>query len=151
MNTRRLALVALLAAASARELPSQVARGATDVGRARGLPSSGRYTPPPDRRPARFPDRWGLPAGRAPVVARNAMVVSDAPTGENGSLEETWKAVSLPDGMRIVEPFLLPQDLIFRSNGAIIGGSVSRIVLEDTADHRILTLEISMMGTVQLY
>src|SRR5687767_5021446 len=79
MNTRRLALVALLAAASARELPSQVARGATDVGRARGLPSSGRYTPPPDRRPARFPDRWGLPAGRAPVVARNAMVVSDAP------------------------------------------------------------------------
>ena len=79
MITRRLALVALLAAASTRELPAQVTRGATDVGRASGLPSSARYTPPADRRPARFPDRWQFPAGRAPLVARNAMVVSDAP------------------------------------------------------------------------
>ena len=79
MTTRRVALVALLAALSARELPSQGTRGATDIGRARGLPASARYTPPPDRRPARFPDAWRFPAGRAPVVARNAMVVSDAP------------------------------------------------------------------------
>ena len=29
--------------------------------------------------PARFPDGWPFPAGRAPVTARRAMVVSDAP------------------------------------------------------------------------
>ena len=80
MTARRLALLVALAAASARELPSQIApRGATDVGRAGGLPSSGRYVPAADRRPARFPDAWRFPAGRAPVVAKNAMVVSDAP------------------------------------------------------------------------
>ena len=80
MTARHLALVSLLAAASARELPSQgTVRGATDVGRARGLPTSARYTPAADRRAARFPDAWRFPAGRAPVVARNAMVVSDAP------------------------------------------------------------------------
>ena len=87
MTARRLALVALLAAATARELPSQGTRGATDVGRARGLPSAARYTPPPDRRPARFPDRWRFPAGRAPVVARNAMVVSDAPIASRVGVE----------------------------------------------------------------
>jgi prepilin-type N-terminal cleavage/methylation domain-containing protein len=78
------------------------------------------------------------------------LVVSDAPTGANPTVEETWKVVSLPDGLRLVEPIALPQNLIFRSNGAMMGDSASRIVLEDTNDHRLLTLEISMMGTVKL-
>ena len=87
MIGRRLALVTLRAFATARELPSQVTRGATDVGRARGLPTGVRYTPPADRRPARFPDRWQFPAGRAPMVARNAMVVSDAPIASRVGVE----------------------------------------------------------------
>ena len=80
MIARYVAVLALLAFTAARETRAQVTpRGATDVGRSRGLEASARYTPPPGRRPAQFPDAWRFPAGRAPVVARRAMVVSDAP------------------------------------------------------------------------
>ena len=78
----------LLAAALARQLPAQATpRGATDVGASRELGSTSRYAPPPGRKPAHFPDAWPFPAGRAPVVARHAMVVSDAPLASEAGVE----------------------------------------------------------------
>jgi hypothetical protein len=54
-------------------------RGATDAGASQRLPASPSYVPAADRLPAHFPEGWRFPAGRAPVVAKRAMVVSDAP------------------------------------------------------------------------
>ena len=62
-------------------------RGATDAGTAKPLPTSARYTPARDRWPAHFPDAWKYPAGRAPVVAKHAMVVSDAPLASQAGVE----------------------------------------------------------------
>jgi len=77
---RRIAVLFVLAVTVARGAEAQVStRGATDAGPTRTLPSSTRYVPAADRRPAHFPDAWRFPAGRAPVVAKRAMVVSDAP------------------------------------------------------------------------
>jgi gamma-glutamyltranspeptidase/glutathione hydrolase len=62
-------------------------RGATDVGTGSRLASGARYTPPPGRKPARFADAWRFPAGQAPVVAKHAMVVSDAPLASEAGVE----------------------------------------------------------------
>ena len=80
MNLRWIALLGVLAVAATHGADAQgTPRGATDAGASQRLPSNTRYVPAADRRPARFPDAWRFPAGRAPVVARRAMVVSDAP------------------------------------------------------------------------
>ena len=80
MTFRRIALLALFVAASSRSADAQgTPRGATDAGATHTLPSSGRYVPAADRLPAHFPAGWRFPAGRAPVVAKHAMTVSDAP------------------------------------------------------------------------
>jgi len=88
MTATRVALVALLIAVATRDAVSQATpRGATDAGAAGALGSGARYIPPPGRRPARFPVAWPFPAGRAPVVARRAMVVSDAPLASQAGVE----------------------------------------------------------------
>jgi gamma-glutamyltranspeptidase/glutathione hydrolase len=88
MTAARVALVALLLASAARDgLCQGTLRGATDAGTGRRLESGARYTPPPGRKPARFPDAWPFPAGRAPVVAKHAMVVSDAPLASEAGVE----------------------------------------------------------------
>ena len=80
MTFRRFALLGFIIAVAPHGAEAQVSpRGATDVGKTQTLPSSTRYVPPADRRPAQFPAGWRFPAGRAPVVAKHAMVVSDAP------------------------------------------------------------------------
>ncbi|MFL5620299.1 MAG: gamma-glutamyltransferase [Gemmatimonadaceae bacterium] len=80
MNARRIALLGFLAVAATHRAEAQrTPRGATDAGASQSLPTSTRYVPAADRRPAHFPDAWRFPAGRAPVVAQHAMVVSDAP------------------------------------------------------------------------
>jgi gamma-glutamyltranspeptidase/glutathione hydrolase len=76
----RLALLTLAVLATAPVADAQgTPRGATDAGTSQRLPSSASYVPAADRVPAHFPDGWRFPAGRAPVVAKRAMVVSDAP------------------------------------------------------------------------
>jgi gamma-glutamyltranspeptidase / glutathione hydrolase len=80
MISRRIALLAVLTAIAPRGGQAQVSpRGATDAGTAQTLPSGARYVPPADRLPAHFTEGWRFPAGRAPVVSRHAMAVSDAP------------------------------------------------------------------------
>ena len=80
MKLRRIALLAALAVGAARGAEAQrTPRGATDAGTSQRLPTNARYVPASDRRPAHFPDAWRFPAGRAPVVAKHAIVVSDAP------------------------------------------------------------------------
>ena len=80
MPLARIALFTIIAFAAAPEAGAQgTPRGATDAGTTQSLPASRRYVPAPDRRPAHFPDAWRFPAGRAPVVAKHAIVVSDAP------------------------------------------------------------------------
>jgi gamma-glutamyltranspeptidase/glutathione hydrolase len=76
---RRFALVGLLSACIAAQTRAQSPRGATDAGSARALRAREEYVAPPDRVPAHFPSEWKFPAGGAPVVARHAIVVSDAP------------------------------------------------------------------------
>ena len=79
MRFDRLALIVVVLATAQSAEAQRTPRGATDSGASQRLPASARYVPPRDRRPVRFPDAWPFPAGRAPVVARHAMVVSDAP------------------------------------------------------------------------
>jgi len=79
MKFRRIALLSALAVATRGAEAQGTPRGATDAGTSHRLPTSTRYVPAADRRPAHFPDTWKFPAGRAPVVAKHAMVVSDAP------------------------------------------------------------------------
>jgi gamma-glutamyltranspeptidase/glutathione hydrolase len=64
-----------------------VPRGATDVGTPQPLPRGGTYAAAPDRRGASFPAEWPYPAGRAPVTAKHAMVVSDAPLASQAGVE----------------------------------------------------------------
>ncbi|MEO6529061.1 MAG: gamma-glutamyltransferase [Gemmatimonadaceae bacterium] len=61
--------------------------GATDVGTPQPLPTSGRYAPASDRRAPSFPAAWAYPAGRAPVSAPRAMVVSDAPLASQAGVD----------------------------------------------------------------
>jgi len=61
--------------------------GATDIGTPMPMPRDDEYVLASGSRPARFPDGWRLPAGRAPVVGARAMVASDAPLASAAGIE----------------------------------------------------------------
>src|SRR5919112_1110976 len=91
MNVRLTALPLVMLAAFPIWASSQrptTPKGATDAtGTSQPLSKSERYVAAPDRRPAKFPADWPYPAGRAPVTARRAMVVSDAPLASQAGVE----------------------------------------------------------------
>jgi prepilin-type N-terminal cleavage/methylation domain-containing protein len=78
------------------------------------------------------------------------IVVTDSPTGVDGTIEQTRKTVQLPDGLRLVGPLSLPKSLVFRSSGAMMSDSFDHIVLEDVPTRRPVTIEIGMLGTIEL-
>jgi gamma-glutamyltranspeptidase/glutathione hydrolase len=61
--------------------------GATDVGTPMPMPRDDAYVLASGRRPARFPEGWHMPAGRAPVFGARAMVASDAPLASAAGIE----------------------------------------------------------------
>src|SRR5688500_7698977 len=142
---RRIALLTVLATLAARGAGAQVpTRGATDAGPTRTLPSSTRYVPAADRRPARFPDAWPFPAGRAPVMARRAMVVTDAPIASAVGVEILRRGGNVVDAA-VATAFALA--VVYPEAGNIGGGGFMLITIANGRTAAIEFRELAPLAT----